>query len=77
LDDNADVNLQDEDENTALMVARDAGTWIDSNQGHLDVVNRLENFQKNQIRHGFQLAYDHGSIYVCNDILNLICEFTV
>ena len=59
-----DVNLQDKYEETALTKA-----WIHE---HLDVANRLLEFQKTKIREGFRLSNDH----VPSDLIELITEFT-
>ena len=48
-----------------------------SRNGHLNVVNRLLDFQKMKIREGFELSYSHGSLYFPVDLIELVIEFTV
>lgn len=48
-----------------------------SQQGHLEVANRLLDFQKKQIRDGFDLSYSLDSLYVPVDLIELVIEFTV
>ena len=64
-----DVNPQDNVGRTALIRA----SW----HGHLDVANLLLDFQKTQIREGFELSYSHGSLYIPVDLIELIIGFTV
>ena len=54
---------------TALMLA--------SARGHLDVVNRLLDYEIAQIRAGFALSYSYGSLYFPVDLMELVVEFTV
>ena len=61
------INLQIKDGQTALSMAL--------NKGYLDVVNHLLGFQNEQIREGFELLKSHGSLYVPNDLIELIIEF--
>ena len=69
LKNNADVNLSCKRwESTALKVA--------SNEGHSDILELLKKIHRNQIREGFKMVNKDGSIYVCDDIVNLIGEFT-
>ena len=53
-----------------------AQMWA-STRGHLDVVNRLMNFQKTVIREGFELLYSHGSLDVPADLVEVIAEFAI
>ena len=64
-----DVNLKDVNGFTALMHA--------SLNEHLDVVNRLTDFQKMQIREGFEFSETHDSLYIPVDLIELITEFVV
>ena len=44
----------------------------------MDVVSRLLDFQKMQIREGFKLSDSHGSLYyVPVDLIELVIEFTL
>ena len=43
--------------------------------GNLDVANRLVDFQKMQIRAGFEISYSHGSLYFPVDLMELVVEF--
>ena len=63
-----DINLQNKDGKTALILA--------SKCGHLKVVELLKKIHRNQIREGFKMANKDGSIYVYDDIIDLIFEFT-
>ena len=40
-----------------------------------DIINRLLNFQKAQIREGFELSYSYGSLYFPVDLIELVVEF--
>ena len=51
--------------------------WASSRRGNLDVVNRLLDFYKMQIREGFTLSYSHGSLYFPVDLMELVVEFAV
>ena len=62
------VNAQDNDGDNALM-------WA-SEEGQLDIVNRLNDFQQMQIKKGFELAYSNGSMFVPIDLIDLIVKFT-
>ena len=46
-----------------------------SANGHLDVVNRLLEWQQTQIREGFEISNSHGPVYVPIDLINLVNEF--
>ena len=48
-----------------------------SQRGHLDVVNRLEQWQQTQIREGFEISNSYGSLYVPMDLIELVIEFTL
>ena len=50
---------------------------IASTEGHSDVANRLSDFQKMQIREGFELLYSHDSLYFPVDLMELVIEFAV
>ena len=52
---------------------RDTALIRASQKGHLDVVNRLLDFQKKQIREGFELSY----LYFPVDLIELVAEFAV
>ena len=47
-----------------------------SYNGHLDVANRLQDWQQTQIYEGFEILYSHGS-YVPMDLIDLVIEFTL
>ena len=62
-------NNKMKDGQTALMVA--------SENGHLDVVNRLVDWQQTQFREGFKLACIYGSLHYPVDLIELVVEFAV
>ena len=45
--------------------------------GDLQVVSRLFDWKKTQIRHGFKLTNSYGPLYVPVDLSELIIEFAV
>ena len=45
--------------------------------GHMDMVNRMLDWQQTQIREGFEISYSHGSLYVPVDLIELIIEFAL
>ena len=48
-----------------------------SQNGHSDVVNRLNDYEKAQIREGFNLIYSCDSLYVPVDLIEMIVDFAV
>ena len=68
-----DTNLQDKYGKTAL----DHASRVN---GNLSVVNRLTEFtefQKEQIREGVELSYFYYSLYIPDDLVELITKFVV
>ena len=48
-----------------------------SSNGQLDVVNRLLDWEKTQIRKGFNLTYAHGSLYFPVDLIEMVIDFAL
>jgi len=42
-----------------------------------EFIETFSEWQRAQIREGFELLYSSESLYVCNDLIELIVEFTV
>ena len=50
---------------------------VASRYRHFNVAYRLGDWQRTQIREGFEISYSHGSLYVPVDLIGLIVEFAV